>query len=30
MTIDDKPVDVLNVERNGEQVPKYPLEIRKY
>jgi succinate dehydrogenase / fumarate reductase flavoprotein subunit len=28
--VDYKPVDVITVEKNGEQVPKYPLEIRKY
>lgn len=25
-----KPVDVIMVEKNGQSVPKYPLEIRKY
>ena len=25
-----KDVDILYVEKNGEKVPKYPLEVRKY
>ena len=29
-TVDYKDVDVITVEKDGEQVPKYPLEIRKY
>jgi succinate dehydrogenase / fumarate reductase flavoprotein subunit len=28
--IDYKDVDVIHVEKNGERVPKYPLEVRKY
>jgi succinate dehydrogenase / fumarate reductase flavoprotein subunit len=28
--VDYKDVDVIEIERNGERVPKYPLEIRKY
>jgi succinate dehydrogenase / fumarate reductase flavoprotein subunit len=28
--VDYKAVDIITVEKNGEQVPKYPLEIRKY
>ncbi len=28
--LDYKPVDVVTVEREGQRVPKYPLEIRKY
>jgi succinate dehydrogenase / fumarate reductase flavoprotein subunit len=28
--VDYKDVDVIYVEKNGERVPKYPLEIRKY
>jgi succinate dehydrogenase / fumarate reductase flavoprotein subunit len=28
--VDYKAVDVVTVEQNGEQVPKYPLEVRKY
>jgi succinate dehydrogenase / fumarate reductase flavoprotein subunit len=28
--IDYKPVDVIYVEKDGQSVPKYPLEIRKY
>jgi succinate dehydrogenase / fumarate reductase flavoprotein subunit len=28
--VDYKDVDVIFVEKNGERVPKYPLEIRKY
>jgi len=29
-SVDYKDVDVIYVEKNGERVPKYPLEIRKY
>jgi succinate dehydrogenase/fumarate reductase flavoprotein subunit len=25
-----KDVDVISIEKNGERVPKYPLEVRKY
>jgi succinate dehydrogenase / fumarate reductase flavoprotein subunit len=28
--LDYKDVDVIHVEKNGERVPKYPLEVRKY
>jgi succinate dehydrogenase / fumarate reductase flavoprotein subunit len=28
--IDYKPVDIIYIEKNGERVPKYPLEVRKY
>jgi succinate dehydrogenase / fumarate reductase flavoprotein subunit len=28
--IDYRPVDVLYVEKDGQDVPKYPLEVRKY
>jgi succinate dehydrogenase / fumarate reductase, flavoprotein subunit len=28
--IDYKDVDIIYVEKNGETVPKYPLEVRKY
>jgi succinate dehydrogenase / fumarate reductase flavoprotein subunit len=28
--IDYKPVDILFVEKDGQKVPKYPLEVRKY
>ena len=28
--LDYKPVDVITVEKDGQMVPKYPLEIRKY
>jgi succinate dehydrogenase / fumarate reductase flavoprotein subunit len=29
-SVEYKDVDVIMVERNGERVPKYPLEVRKY
>jgi succinate dehydrogenase / fumarate reductase flavoprotein subunit len=28
--IDHKPVDVIMIEKDGQTVPKYPLEVRKY
>jgi succinate dehydrogenase / fumarate reductase flavoprotein subunit len=28
--IENRPVDVIMVEKDGQQVPKYPLEVRKY
>ena len=28
--IENRPVDVVYVEKDGQKVPKYPLEVRKY